>query len=148
MEMAVCGMHSYDQDLAPQTQDLCTAGCAHVEIWGQGVRSSRYRAGNHVPGLQLVSKHWKETIESSTAIQHYYQNYALIPVRLEGADSNIPVYEKSSNIKPHPALRNFVEDYSISPCTVLRTLTLSRSTLHSPPVMDANAEVTTIPPCQ
>jgi len=104
--------------------------------------------GHRIPLLQLVSKHWKEVIESSTAIHHYYHNYALVPIRLEGSDSNIPIYEKSSNIKLHPVLRTFLKNKAIYPCAELKTLTLHPLSLHSPLVMSVMAEFATIPLCQ
>jgi hypothetical protein len=99
-----------------------------------------------IPPLQLVSKHWKEVLESSTAIQQHYHNYVLVPIRWEGTFSNLPVYEKSSKIKPHPALRKFSEQKSVSPDTVMTTFDIDRKDLHSEAVMNARAEFTTIPP--
>ena len=104
--------------------------------------------GQYMRSLRLVSKHWKEIIEASANIKSHYRNRVLAPQRWDGSDSNLPVCEKSSNIKPHPALRRLFKQEDMPSFTFMKTFEIDRKDLHSEGVVHARAEFVTIPACK
>jgi hypothetical protein len=104
--------------------------------------------GHQITRPQLVSKTWKEFINSSSAIRRHYNNGSLLPARWSGSDANIPVYDESPNIKFHPILRRFAHVRKTPPHDVKKCITMDKRNLNSQPVIEAKDDFLTKPPCQ
>ena len=80
MEMALCGMDSHDQDLAPPKQ-FCAQLDVHTSKSGDRPSSSRYQATKFQVFGSFQST-GKKSSNPSLPSKTNYQNYALIPVRM------------------------------------------------------------------
>lgn len=113
--------------------------------------------GHHVPRLQLISKTWKDFINSSSAIRRHYNNGSLVPVRWSGWDANIPVYDESPNIKLHPLFRRSLVRPALGPSVtitelgphdVMKSTRIRSEDLKSQQMISAKQEFLTKPSCQ
>ena len=103
-----------------------------------------------IPSLQLVSRHWKQVIESSSRIHYHYQSRVRTPkhwsttLSMEG----IPVYQSSANIEVHPVLRHYSRVASYSKKSKIIEFVFNREDFHDQGIISFRQEFATTPPCQ